>query len=235
MKNPLRELDLLLRWKVSFQISYDDSKKLHRCRSKALGRPEASSTLKPPSPELHNVESPSLSLYVLGESRNGDLRLRVFKIPQNPLRELDLLLRWKVSFQISYDDSKKLHRCRSKALGRPEASSTLKPPSPELHNVESPSLSLYVLGESRNEDLGLRVFKIPQVNLYPIPLSTRPALNPSREARNFAGLPNGGPIPPCKLLRAMPAVQILDCHPYMLSSTRNQVYTSGLDIWFATR
>ena len=92
---------------------------------------------------------------------------------KNPLRELDLLLRWKVSFQISYDDSKKLHRCRSKALGRPEASSTLKPPSPELHNVESPSLSLslslplslYVLGESRNGDLGLRVFKIPQVNL----------------------------------------------------------------------
>ncbi|KAF3533661.1 hypothetical protein DY000_02037998 [Brassica cretica] len=80
MKNPLRELYLLLRWKESFQISYDDSKKLHRCRSKALGRPEASSTLKPPSPELHNVESPSLS--VLGERRNGDLGLRVFKIPQ---------------------------------------------------------------------------------------------------------------------------------------------------------
>ncbi|KAG2259708.1 hypothetical protein Bca52824_079002 [Brassica carinata] len=62
MKNPLRELDLLLRWKMSFQTSYDDLKKVHKCRSKALGRPEASSTLKPPSSELHNVESPSLSL-----------------------------------------------------------------------------------------------------------------------------------------------------------------------------
>ena len=62
MKNPLRELYLLLRWKVSFQTSYDDLKKLHRCRVKVLGRPEASSTLKPPSPELHNVESPSFSL-----------------------------------------------------------------------------------------------------------------------------------------------------------------------------
>ena len=88
---------------------------------------------------------------------------------KNPLWELYLLLRWKVSFQISYDDSKKLHRCRSKALGRPEASSTLKPLSLELQNVESPSLSLSlslsVLDESRNGDLGLRVFKIPQVNL----------------------------------------------------------------------
>ena len=86
---------------------------------------------------------------------------------KNPLRELDLLLRWKVCFQISYDDSKKLHRYRSNALGRPEASSTLKPLSLELQNVESPSLSLSlsVLDESRNGDLGLRVFKIPQVNL----------------------------------------------------------------------
>ncbi|KAF2530529.1 hypothetical protein F2Q70_00032558 [Brassica cretica] len=134
---------------------------------------------------------------------------------KNPLWELDLLLRWKVSFQTSYDDSKKLHKCISKALGRPEASSTLKPPSPELHNVESPSLSLNVLGESRNGDLGLRAFKIPQVK--PIPLSTRPALNPSHEARNFAELPNGGPIPSrSKPLRARPAVQVLDCHPYSL-------------------
>ncbi|KAG2280682.1 hypothetical protein Bca52824_051902 [Brassica carinata] len=86
---------------------------------------------------------------------------------KNPLREVDLLLRWKVSFQISYDASKKLHLCRSKALGRPEASSTMKPLSPELHNVESPSLYIYiyVLGENINGDLGLRVFKIPQVNL----------------------------------------------------------------------
>ena len=68
-------------------------------------------------------------------------------------------------------------------------------------------LSLNVLGENRNRDLGLRVFKIP-------PLSTRPVLNPSREVRNFAGLPNGGSIPPCnKPLRARPAVQVLDCHP----------------------
>ena len=135
---------------------------------------------------------------------------------KNPLRELDLLLRWKVSFQTSYDDSKKLHRCRSKVLGRPIASSTLKPPSPELHNVESPSLSLslYVLGESRNGDLGLQVFKIPQVNLQSIPLSIRPALTRSREARNFAGLPNGGPIPPRnKLFGVRPAAQLLDCHP----------------------
>ncbi|KAF3591939.1 hypothetical protein DY000_02023704 [Brassica cretica] len=99
-----------------------------------------------------------------------------------------------------------------KAFGRPKASSTLKPPSLELHNVESLSLSLNVLGENRNRDLGLRVFKIPQVK--PIPLSTRPVLNPSREVRNFAGLPNGGPIPPCnKPLRTRPAVQVLDCHP----------------------
>ncbi|KAG2272404.1 hypothetical protein Bca52824_066959 [Brassica carinata] len=81
MKNSLRELDLLLPWKVSFQISFDDSKKLHRYRSKALGRPETSSTLKLLSLELHNVESP-LSLSLLDESRNGDLGLRVFKIPQ---------------------------------------------------------------------------------------------------------------------------------------------------------
>ncbi|KAG2244734.1 hypothetical protein Bca52824_093425 [Brassica carinata] len=63
MKSPWRELDLLLRWKVSFQTSYDGSKKLHQFRSKALGRPEASSTLKPPSSEFHNVESPSLSIF----------------------------------------------------------------------------------------------------------------------------------------------------------------------------
>ncbi|KAF3486980.1 hypothetical protein F2Q69_00058027 [Brassica cretica] len=137
---------------------------------------------------------------------------------KNPWRELDLILRWKVSFQTSYDDSKKIHRCRSKALGRPEASSTLKPPSPELHNIESPSLSLSLsLSQcfTRKQKWGLRVrvFKIPQVKS--IPLSTRPAFDPSREARNFAGLPNGGPIPPrSKPLWARPAVQVLDCHPY---------------------
>ena len=138
---------------------------------------------------------------------------------KNPWWELDLLIRWKVSFQTSYNNSKKLHRCRSKVLGRPEASSTLKPPSPELHNVESPSFSLSLslsqcFRRKQNGDLGLRVFKISQVKL--IPLSTRPALNPSREAHNFAGLPNGGPIPPSsKPLRARPAVQVLDYHLYV--------------------
>uniref|UniRef100_A0A0D3CVU0 non-specific serine/threonine protein kinase n=1 Tax=Brassica oleracea var. oleracea TaxID=109376 RepID=A0A0D3CVU0_BRAOL len=72
--------------------------------------------------------------------------------------------------------------------------------------------------ESRNGDLGLQAFKIPQVK--PIPLSTRPvfdpsALNPFREVRKFVGLPNEGPIPPrSKSLRARPAVQVLDCYPY---------------------
>ncbi|KAF2596909.1 hypothetical protein F2Q68_00011511 [Brassica cretica] len=117
---------------------------------------------------------------------------------KNSWRKLDLLLRWKVSFQTSYDDSKKLHRCRLKALGRPEASSTIKLPSMELHNVESPSLSLNVLNESRNMDLGLRVFKIPQVK--PIPLSTRPAFDPSRiesvpRGPQFCGLTKWRPNP----------------------------------------
>ena len=103
---------------------------------------------------------------------------------KNPWRELDLLFRWKVSFQTSYDGSKKLHRCRSKVLGTPEASSILKPPSSELHNVESPPLSLSlslslshlnILGESRNGDLGLQVFKISKVNLQLIPLLARHA------------------------------------------------------------
>ena len=77
------------------------------------------------------------------------------------------------------------------------------------------SLSLNVLGKKK---WGLRVqpFKIPQVK--PIPLSIHPAFdpNPSCEAHNFAGLLNGGPIPlRRKPLRARPAIQVLDCHPYV--------------------
>ena len=109
---------------------------------------------------------------------------------KNPWRELDLLLRWKVSFQTSYDDSKKIHRCISKALGRPEASSTLKPPSPELHNVESPSLSLNVLGENKNGDLGFGSSKSRRLSpsrFRPVPFSTRPAFDPSR----FEPIPRG--------------------------------------------
>ena len=136
---------------------------------------------------------------------------------KNPWREPDFLLRWKVSFQTSYDDSKKLPRCRLKVLRRPIASSTLKPPSPELHNVESPyfflSLSFNVLGERRNGDLRFRVFKIPQVK--PILVSIRSAFDPSHEARNFAGFLNRCPISSCsKPLRVRSAVQVFDCHPY---------------------
>uniref|UniRef100_A0A0D3D743 GDSL esterase/lipase n=1 Tax=Brassica oleracea var. oleracea TaxID=109376 RepID=A0A0D3D743_BRAOL len=120
-------------------------------------------------------------------SRSGFVFERV-TAGQNTWRKLDLLLRWKVSFQTSYDDSKKLHRCRLKALGRPEASSTLKPPSPELHNVELPSLSLSQCFR-RKQKWGLRVGSSKSRRLIPS------RFRPVPRGPQFCGLTKWRPNP----------------------------------------
>ncbi|KAG2284078.1 hypothetical protein Bca52824_055298 [Brassica carinata] len=113
MKNPLRELDLLLRWKVSFQTSYDDSKKLHKFRSEALGRPEASSTLKPPSPELHNeaqhferievTKDQALEMFSDNNFKASSAYWKGSKDPKNPVSLQRV-------YGISYPDQKQLKK-----------------------------------------------------------------------------------------------------------------------------